>query len=304
MSEIGDVFAGDSSVSASKLDAKSFAVMTGTKIAALLSSQAIAAVIPTATAGGFTLNQPMFRKTDGTGWLAFFPKHLHVQDLDSDGGTYQNIRKANSQMIVISMVNDAFSSFYSEVSGTGAAVQTNTTTTLSNIQATSGTTNGGYASVFLSSVKISFVTPIFFSIKLNETPGTSLLCRGGIGIEKVQNTTDNTQKFGFEGCDANGTNFQLLEADGTARSMIDGLTAIATSTKTLKFTFTPGASTILQAGSGGTTATITNNCPNTGFIANENQLFRAGIKGTTTVARILNIFALQIYGKADSSDWF
>lgn len=283
--------------------------MTGTKIAALSSGQAIAAAIPTSTTGGFTVNVPVLRKVDGSGWLPFFPKHTHAADLEIDangyqGGSYHSIRKANAGLIIISTLSDNRNIFYSEVSGTGAAVQDNTQTGYSNIQVTAGTTNGGYASIFISSVKINFASPIFCQMKLNETVGTSILTRLGVGIEKVQNATDNTQKIGIEGCDSDGTNFRLLQADGTGRSKVDGLTAIATSTKTLRLTFTPGASTVLEAGYGGTVATITLNVPNSGAIANENQLFRAGVKSTTTTARIINLFGMQLFGKADTADWF
>jgi hypothetical protein len=304
MSELGDVFAGDANISAAKIDAKSFAVMTGTKIAALSSAQAIAAAIPTSTTGGFIINVPVYRKVDGSGWLPFQAKHLHLANTDLDGGTYQSIRQANSGMIIITMMSDTKSAYYQEVSGTAAVVQDNVQTGFTNIQIASGTTNGGYASVFLSSLKMSFVTPIFCSFKLNETLGTSILTRIGVGIEKVQNAVDNTQKIGIEGCDTDGTDFMLLNADGTARSKIDSLTAIATSTKTIKLTFTPGANTKCEAGFGGTVATITLNTPNSGAITNENQLFRAGVKGTTTVARVINLFAMQLYGKADTADWF
>jgi hypothetical protein len=304
MSELGDVFAGDASISAAKIDAKSFAVMTGTKIAALSSGQAIAAAIPTSTTGGFTLNVPVYRKTDGSGWLPFFTKHLHLADTDADGGTYYAIRKANGGLILISSLGDNRNAFYSEVSGTGAAVADNTQTTYSNISVSAGTTNGGYASIFVSTVKISFASPIFLQMKVNESVGTSILTRLGVGIEKVQNSVDNTQKIGIEGCDSDGTNFRLLAADGTARSKIDGLTAIATSTKALRITYTPGANTILEAGYGGTVATLTTNTPVSGTLANENQLFRAGVKSTTTTARIINLFAMQLFGKADTADWF
>jgi hypothetical protein len=301
---LGDVFAGDASISAAKIDAKSFAVMTGTKIAALASTQAIAAAIPTTTSGGFIQNVPVYRKVDGSGWLPFAAKHTHSLGTDLDGGTYHEIRRSNSGLIVVNLLNDTKGAYYSEISGTGAIIQDNVTTSLSNIQISSGTTNGGYASIFLSSVKISFASPALLEMKLNETLGTSILTRIGVGIEKVQNAVDNTQKFGIEGCDSDGTDFMLLEADGTARSKIDSLTAIATSTKTIKLTFTPGANTKCEAGFGGTVATITVNCPNSGAITNENQLFRAGVKGTTTVARVINLFGIQLFGKADTADWF
>jgi hypothetical protein len=304
MSELGDVFAGDTSISAAKIDAKSFAVMTGTKIAALSSAQAIAAAIPTSTTGGFTLNVPVYRKVDGSGWLAFFKKHLHLVDTDESGGTLYGIKKANSAMIIIQKFADTKNAYYQEVSGTGAAITDNIQTGYSNIQLSSGTTNVGYASIFVSTVLISFASPIFCEFKLNETLATSILTRIGVGIEKVQNTTDNTVKIGIEGCDSDGTNFRLLAADGVGRSKIDGLTAIATSTKALKLTYTPGANVILEAGFGGTVATLTTNAPSSGAITNENQLFRAGVKGTTTVARIMNFYGMTLFGYANTADWF
>lgn len=304
MSELGDVFAGDTSISAAKIDAKAFAVMTGTKIAALSSAQAIAAAIPTSTTGGFTINVPVYRKVDGSGWLPFAVKHTHSLGTDLDGGTYHEIRRSNSGLIVINLVNDTKGAFYSEVSGTGAIIQDNVTTSLSNIQVYTAITSGNYASIFLSSLKLSFASPALLEMKLNESVGTSILTRIGVGIEKVQNTVDNTQKFGIEGCDTDGTDFMLLEADGTARSKIDSLTPIATSTKTIKLTFTPGANTKCEAGFGGTVATITLNCPNSGAITNENQLFRAGVKTTNTTAKAINLFGMQLFGKADTADWF
>lgn len=304
MSELGDVFAGDSSISAAKIDAKAFAVMTGTKIAALSSAQAIAAAIPTTSTGGFTQNVPVYRKVDGSGWLPFAVKHTHSLGTDLDGGTYQDIRKANSGLIVISLANDTKSAFYSELLGTGAIIQDNITTTLSNIQVFTGIVANNYASIFLSSLKLSFTSAALLEMKLNEGVGTSILTRIGVGIEKVQNAVDNTQKFGIEGCDTDGTDFMLLEADGTARSKIDSLTPIATSTKTIKLTFTPGANTKCEAGFGGTVATISANCPNSGAITNENQLFRAGVKTTNTVAKTINLFGMQLFGKADTADWF
>jgi hypothetical protein len=304
MSELGDVFAGDASISAAKLDAKAFAVMTGTKIAALSSAQAIAAAIPTSTTGGFTINVPVYRKVDGSGWLPFAQKHTHSLGTDLDGGTYHEIRRSNSGLIVINLVSDTKATFYSEVSGTGAIIQDNVTTSLSNIQVYTAVTSGNYASIFLSSLKLSFASPALLEMKLNESVGTSILTRIGVGIEKVQNSVDNTQKFGIEGCDTDGTDFMLLEADGVARSKIDSLTAIATSTKTIKLTFTPGANTKCEAGFGGTVATISVNCPNSGAITNENQLFRAGVKTTNTTAKAINLFGMQLFGKADTADWF
>ena len=304
MSELGDVFAGDASISAAKIDAKCFAVMTGTKIAALSSAQAIAAAIPTSTTGGFTLNVPVYRKVDGSGWLPFAVKHTHSLGTDLDGGTYQDIRKANTGVIDIVLTNDTKGSFYSEVLGTGAIIQDNITTTLSNIQVYTAVVANNYASIFLSSLKLSFTSPALLEMKLNESVGTSILTRIGVGIEKVQNAVDNTQKFGIEGCDSDGTDFMLLQADGTARSKIDSLTPIATSTKTIKLTFTPGANTKCEAGFGGTVATISVNCPNSGAVANENQLFRAGVKTTNTTAKAINLFGMQLFGKADTADWF
>jgi hypothetical protein len=303
LSELGDVFAGDTSISAAKIDAKAFAVMTGTKIAALSSAQAIAAAIPTTTSGGFIQNVPVYRKVDGSGWLPFAAKHLHFANTDQDGGTYHDVRKANSIIIVVNG-NDSKGAYYNEVSGTGAIIQDNVTTSLSNAQVYTGIVSGNYASIFLSSIKISFASPAFCQLKLNEGVGTSILTRIGVGIEKVQNTVDNTQKFGIEGCDTDGTDFMLLEADGTARSKIDSLTPIATSTKTIKLTFTPGVNTKCEAGFGGTVATITLNCPNSGAITNENQLFRAGVKTTNTIAKTINLFAMQLFGKGDTADWF
>jgi len=303
MSELGDVFAGDASISAAKIDAKCFAVMNGTKIAALASSQAIAAAIPTTTAGGFTVNVPVYRKVDGSGWLPFAVKHTHSLGTDLDGGTYHEVRRSNSVIIVING-NDSKGSYYNEVSGTGAVIQDNVTTSLSNAQVYTGVVANNYASIFLSSLKLSFASPAFCQMKLNEGVGTSILTRIGVGIEKVQNAVDNTQKFGIEGCDTDGTDFMLLEADGTARSKIDSLTPIATSTKTIKLTFTPGANTKCEAGFGGTVATITLNCPNSGAVTNENQLWRAGVKTTNTTAKTINLFAMQLFGKADTADWF
>jgi hypothetical protein len=304
MSELGDVFAGDASISAAKLDAKAFAVMTGTKIAALSSAQAIAAAIPTSTTGGFTINVPVYRKVDGSGWLPFAQKHTHSLGTDLDGGTYHEVRRSNSGLIVINLVSDTKATFYSEVSGTGAIIQDNVTTSLSNIQVYTAVASGNYASIFLSSLKLSFASPALLEMKLNESVGTSILTRIGVGIEKVQNSVDNTQKFGIEGCDTDGTDFMLLEADGVARSKIDSLTPIATSTKTIKLTFTPGANTKCEAGFGGTVATISVNCPNSGAITNENQLFRAGVKTTNTTAKAINLFGMQLFGKADTADWF
>ncbi len=305
MSEIGDVFAGDTSVSASKLDAKAWLVCTGSKISYIPTNQAVAAAIPTSTGGGFTIDVPVYRKTDGSGWKPFFHKHLHgsLSDTDDDGGTYYNIIKGNSQMILAELLgDDYYSGFYKEVS-TGT-VTTNTQTGYSNIAISSSTTTNAYASIFVSTVKINFAYPSVLVCKMNQTGSADYLTRFGVGMEKIQNSTDNTAKFGAEGCPANGTNFQLVAGDGAGRSQVDGLTAVATSVKCLKFIYTPGASVVLQAAYGGTTATITSNCPSTGTLGNENQLLRFGTKNTAASAKVINLYGAKLYGLAANTDWF
>lgn len=312
--------------SSERMNAKSLFVGTGDELADVTISSTIALALVTEDGSGFLANHIYTRHFDPdvggwSGWDDVFKKHTHADDTETEGGDYYDIDVANAETrlsIFRPSLQDEMFYFDSSIGGSIAgeenaasslAVQTIHTTgedATQFLRLKTGTTTDNWAQVQDGGLKISVSSPLQWHIKFQIVgAATNILWRMGVGMERVQEESeDELQKIGLEGCDGDGVTTQLVTCDGATRlktstgvaMILDPEGAIGA-----KIEYIPSTS-VIYYDTLGTIKESTGNIPSDGALKSDRML-RYGIKTTNTTEKLMYLWADALYGKILDPAW-
>lgn len=189
---------------------------TGADIAALGVGSNVKVAYCSASSSGFLADHIYFRRLDNTWQVLNLTKHDHAQDDDDSGGLYKNIRYNNRHLYYSIELQGTFDQqVYQELSsnaliypGDGAHVTVQTGSTATN-----------YANIKTGGRRHNWDYPSRFDIKCRTGSGSQLVARAGCHMESLIGGNDVISKYGIEFCDSTGSNWQIVSASGTVRSI-------------------------------------------------------------------------------------
>lgn len=310
MSNLGSVYEDDENDSPNRANAGKIVRDTGTNIQAIAVSKQIGAAIPTDTSGGLIKDVtyiPLYDSSfNRTGWKAISGKHLHDADTDEAGGSIFDIRQATSAILAeINMLNPIPANFVTTVVGSSTLTQEISGGEGRLKFLTSGAANDLITGRILG-VSLSFATKCMFQFKGTNNASTQLLMRFGINTDRVEDSQDTARRqFGLEACDGHGTNYVIINANGNASSLTPTPTTAALnsgSNANYKLVQIPASEVRLYL-DGVSVGFSTTNVASSGT-TDPSRLFVAGVKTTTTSARQMTMYLLQILSKPRSTDLF
>jgi hypothetical protein len=279
----------DRIASQSKKNLKDTVVGTGDQILSVQSSiplGALASVTSTST-GGSLVGPNLYIKT-GSGLQS--PQGIsHTHSDANSGGTIQNMMlKAVSNLWFVNMLNPTLEKFTR--TGTGATY----TNQAGYVEIATGTTTNNHGNLRLEGLLYTFAQASNFvtRVKLSSST-TSATARIGMNMETADAVTDNTVKYGFEGCaTCNSTNISVISSDGTTRSKNTSSTDSYATVGNFIMAADPGVN-VKWRKEAGTIITKTTNVPATG-VPNRANTFMACIQTTNTTAKTLDLYGFQI----------
>lgn len=305
---LGLLYAAGETPSEARANAKSVFTGLGTDISALPASKQVPIVISHDDSGGFNLDEAYFQSADRLSYINFRRKHLHSQDTDISGGTLRAIHSANPRNILLNWKTPSVTQFQVNKHASAAApsnVAPGVSTT-HYVIIESGTTSGQYSNLYTGGIRLGFGKDVLCMMKMQVSHDSSLAIRGGIGMEYANSSTDNEAKLGMEGCDADGTNYRLVTADGTSRTKTITSIPIIHSPAGMRgyrLQMNVAAAEATLENSDGTSVTTDDTLPGTGPITS-NKLFRLGINTATTAKREIYLASLFISAEDQDTLWF
>jgi len=227
MSNLGVVFEDDEDYSPSRMNAKGVLRDTGTNIVALATTKQLGLVCPTNTSSGLIKNVLYYVDYDTDfnriGFEPVFHKHDHSADTDAKGGKYLDIRIANIRdfaEISILTVSPDPSSVWDIVTGSGGSISFIQASPDVYHQAATGNTTGAHVTGILGGVMFEWSNIIMCQFNSSLNANSNILARTGIGIDSINNSPSTSRKqMALEGCDGHGTNWVLLNANGSSASL-------------------------------------------------------------------------------------
>ena len=295
--------------SAERMNAKSLFVGTGDDIASISISSPIALALCTADGSGFLANHLYFRHYDDvsggwSGWDDVSRKHTHADDTEEEGGDYYDIDIANAETVVSRMRPSLQEEmFFFDVNGAGAAVATISANNSQFLRLRTGTVANNWAQVQDGGIKLSVSSKVEWHTKFEIDGSTAILWRMGVGMERVQESSESTlPKFGIEGCTGDGTTIQLVSCNGASR--IKTNTAVGMDQNAaigVKIVYIPSTS-VTYFDTLSTVKASTGGIPSSGAIESDKML-RYGIQTTNTTEKLMFVWADGLYGKILDPSW-
>jgi hypothetical protein len=291
------------------MNAKSLFVGAGDDIASISVNSPIALALCTEDGSGFFENHLYFRNYDSfsggwSGWNDVFNKHTHSDDTDTEGGDYYDIDIANADS-VISIMRPYLQEemFFWDVNGSGTAVETVVAGGTQFLRLRTGTTTDNWAQAQQGGMRLSVSSKVEWHAKFEIDGDTAILWRMGVGMERVQESSESTlNKFGLEGCTGDGTTIQLVSCNGTSRIKTNTTVAMDQNAAIgAKITYIPSTS-VVYTDTLSTVKVSTGGIPSSGFIGSDKTL-RYGIKTTNSTEKLMFIWADALYGKILDPSW-
>lgn len=279
-------------VSAAKRNATAVISDRGSNLTAIPVNTLIPVVRCIETSGGLKINELYFRSADLLSWINVRRQHLHNANSDESGGLHHEVLVANPK--IVSFGNEPFNhvdDFLSAVQGT--ATITNLADELYGrtiyLYSTwdSELLQGNAANLSAAGLPISFTEKIAGYASLWMAFNANQVARVGFGMENAQNTVDITSKLGMEMCSSTGINWQMVTANGLARTVsASSINAapVPNNLKTYRFFFNPYTAEFKLSSSDGITKVMTSTIPSGGMIENK-RLFRIGLNTTNATAK-------------------
>jgi len=224
MSTLGVPFLEGEPVSNARRNATSVISMNGDQIASLPSDQEFAFFRCKQTSGGLKQDEFYGRSADNLTLLNFRRKHAHNEDTDEAGGTMLNMFINNPKMILFGQRGfNTLDEFVVTLSGTATiSEQVNDAVgRYHRLQSTwnAGGSTGYYINARSAGIQISLAQQMLAIFKMQLDFDANQVCRVGFGMEEANAGVDNTPKAGIEMCNATGTAWQVITADGLARTV-------------------------------------------------------------------------------------
>ncbi len=268
-------------------------------------------MLPTTTGNGLTKNQPCFRSVDNANTIipVGLKIHSHTSDTDTQGGSLVKVFRDNVRNIDFWFGNTFIKEdFYTNASGTGAAVATSTSGSTALINCDTGSATDGYANMRKLGLLLDFSNPSTFSIRFSLLmPNlTNYVMRCGVNSEMINDANDaTTRSYGIEACSANA-NYQAWSCDGTTRSTTASAFAVANNDDDVwRAEHDPSGPSVTYTrnNDAGNQIVKTNHIPTSGT-TNSISLFSAGIKSTlAATTKTLQYRGAVIYGWVGVGEW-
>lgn len=309
MSNLGPQWEDDEDYSPARMDAKNILRDTGTAIIATAATRQLGAVCPTDTSGGLIKDVLYVCEYDGgfsrLSFKPVFHKHVHDADTDAAGGTLMDIYHANSAKTAqIDMLYVKTSDWTLNTVGSTPTLTIDIGTTSYRLKFDTDATTNNSITGSIGGIRLSFASKMSFQGKIEFPFSTSLLARLGINVDRVDETQDTARRqIGMEGCDAHGTNWVIINANGSAASLTVTPTTSALnpgSVKNYKVVELP-SSEVRFYEQGVSTGFSTTNVATSGDTDGK-RLFRTGIKTTTGSTRYIYLNLLKIIADPGASD--
>jgi hypothetical protein len=204
------------------MDAKTIVRDTGTAIVGIATSRQIGAACPTDTSGGLIKDVLYVCNYDGgferVQFVPVFGKHLHNSSANEDGGSLLDIYQANSGLATMYMIKPVVEDFNITVTGGTAALDG---TIANKIKFDTGATiNNRSNGVAKLGIAFDWSDPLLIQARLQLSDNANLVARFGQSTDRIEDTQDTARRqAGIEGCDGHGTNWVIINANGTAASL-------------------------------------------------------------------------------------
>lgn len=309
MSSLGLQWSGEENVSAARMNSKTIWKGTGSQLASLSPLYPGQIAVSFDATGGFSADAVYYRSADNQSWLPLsMSKHLHDTDFDESGGLFSNIVQANIyDTFWINLLHPQTADFFSDSSG--GTVTDSPTATSGKVRIETGVIANNYVHACKYGIKLSFLYKSRFSVKMGLDQGTALVTRVSVCGESTNGANDNKRKYGIEGCDSTGANWQLFSGNGTARtgSIDTGAPLIAGADSTgvnYRMDLTPNADVkfYLNGVNCGANCTKSTNVPSTSD-SGLDYVIRIGSKTTNTVSKKIGLWGVSLAGRV-SDVWF
>lgn len=306
---------GEEQLSAERANAKSLFYGSGSDIANISPSSAIALSYCTESGNGFLINHLYIRHYDPeveawTGWDDVSRKHAHSDDTETQGGDWYDVWVSNveSNYVKFRPTFGFEEGLLTDIASGGAfsGVFHSSGSNTQYLLLKTGTTDEGWAQLQEGGIALSLNSKVEWHAKWQiDTPDeTNVLWRMGVGMETVNDASDTTkQKFGLEGCTGDGVFVMLVASNGISR--IKDSTTVGMDQATArgsKITYTPSTSVIYED-STGIIKVGTGGFPSSGNIETDKTL-RYGIRSTVVSHSCeLRVWGDALFGKILDPAW-
>jgi hypothetical protein len=308
MSNLGPQWEDNEDYSPARMDAKTILRDTGTVCVAVASSRQLGGVCPTDTSGGLIKDVLYVCEYDGSfervQFKPVFGKHSHGADTAEEGGKLIGIYHANTADVVqVDMFHLNVADWKVNTVGTGTSFAYAELTTSGVIAAITGATSGNCVTGSLGGGTITFGSKVMWQSKLEvDTSTNNLLARAGINVDRVDEAQNTARRqIGIEACDGHGTNWVIINANGSSASLhVQATTAVINLRGSYKLISVPSDNVTLWVNGVSRGVSITNvpfDGESDGF-----RLTRMGIKATSASSRTLWIFLLKIVANPRLND--
>jgi hypothetical protein len=298
---LGELFTGDSHYSPPRVNAHGWLVGTGDEIAAVPDTFQVPAALCIENGSGFIKDVVYYSQYNSsmvrTGWLPFSPKHLHDADDDVAGGLLSDIFIANMGRFVFQLLHTPRAAqFTVNKTGTNATI---VDTAVAGDEYMKITTGAPAANDLVTGTRSGITPdwgkPLVLQVMSHTPTATNMTGRTGVGMERMEEGTNDLKKIGLEDCSVSTPKRQIITADGntSSRTLTTTTEDISTSNKSHKLIFASGTNVKYYV-DGVLNTTKGNNIPSSGTITRD-KLIRIGIKTTNTVEKIYEIRAIGLY---------
>lgn len=224
MSNLATIYEDDEGYSPARANAKGVLRDTGSNIVALATTRQLGLVCPTDTSGGLIKNTLYYVDYDSSfNRISFEPVfHDHQHNFDEgEGGNLLDILLANMNNAGMIENLNAYniSPWNNNSLSSGAALDIDGTEICHRFR--TGTTTGNSAHGTIGGIVFEFGYIISFQWGGRCSHNSNILVRVGVNVDAVTQTPDTAiRKIGMEGCDGHGTNWVLLNGNGTSGSQV------------------------------------------------------------------------------------
>lgn len=309
MATLGSSWAGEDSISAARMNAKTIWQGTGLQLNALAPLYPGQIVVSFDGSGGFNADFVYFRSADNQSWLALsMAKHLHDTDFDESGGLLADIHYANVyNLLLVNETTPTAGDFLIDTSG--GTVTNDITATTGKLRIDTGLLANQYAHVLKFGLKLNFTKKSRFSVKMGLDQQSSLVTRVSVCGESTNGANNNNRKYGIEGCDSTGINWQLFTGSGAGRTGNINTGAVLqagadTTGKNYRLDATPNSNVKFynDGVNCGANCTKSTDIPSTGD-SGQDYVVRIGSKTTNTTAKKIGLWGVVLAGQV-SDTWF
>ncbi|HJX79143.1 hypothetical protein [Glutamicibacter sp.] len=304
---LGTQFEDDEDYSPARCNAKGILRDTGSNIIAIASSRQIGLAIPTDTSGGLIKNVTYYVDYDSNfNRINFEPIfHTHTHDGSGDnegGGRFLDILLENANEAgQIESFNPYNLSMWWDAKSLGASGVLDIDQSFVTTRFKTGTTTGSHAHGTIGGIVFEWGDLLNFQWGGFCNLNANILTRVGINVDTVTQTPDTTiRKMGMEGCDGHGTNWVVINGNGTSGSEFvtattAPLTGDGTDVEQYALLHEPATAVYFMANRI-LNATSTTNVASDGTTAHSRTI-RAGIKlPTGTTEKILHVKYFKLIG--------